>query len=156
MLYRSAAPPVGGLPQTDLPSYGTFANDVVAVDIAASKVKWRFEDPDRQFPFYSSAALTRDAVIVGGRDKHVRSLDLATGKQRWAFATQARVDSSPAVAGDRVVIASGDGRVYVLDLATGKRIWDFEGGAGFTASPAIASGRIVIGNVDGKLFALGQ
>ena len=37
--------------------FGTFANDVVAVDIAARKVKWRFEDPDRKFPYYSSAAI---------------------------------------------------------------------------------------------------
>jgi outer membrane protein assembly factor BamB len=80
---------------------------------------------------------------------------MATGKPRWSFATQARVDSSPAIAGDRVVVGSGDGRVYVLDLATGKKVWEFEGGAGFTASPAIAAGRIVIGNVDGKIFAIG-
>ena len=136
--------------------YGTFANDVVAVDIAARKIRWRFEDPERQFPFYSSAALSADAVIIGGRDKNVRSLDRATGKPRWSFPTQARIDSSPAVAGDRVVVGSGDGRVYVLDLATGKKVWEFEGGAGFTASPAIANGRIVIGNVDGKIFAIGQ
>jgi outer membrane protein assembly factor BamB len=136
--------------------YGTFANDVVAVDIAARKIRWRFQDPDRQFPFYSSAAVTGDSVIIGGRDKLVRALDLATGKPRWSFATQARVDSSPAVAGDRVVVGSGDGRVYVLDLATGKKIWEFEGGAGFTASPAIAAGRIVIGDVDGKIFAIGM
>ena len=150
--YTAASPAIAA----GIAYYGTFANDVVAVDIAARKVRWRFEDPDRQFPFYSSAALTADAVILGGRDKHVRSLDRNTGKQRWSFPTQARVDSSPAIAGDRIVVGSGDGRLYVLDLATGKKIWDFEGGAGFTASPAIANGRIVIGNVDGKVFAIGQ
>jgi outer membrane protein assembly factor BamB len=62
--------------------YGTFANDVIAVDIAARKVKWRFEDPDRQFPFYSSAAIANGVMVLGGRDKQVRALDLATGKPR--------------------------------------------------------------------------
>ncbi len=125
------------------------------MDIAAKRVKWRFEDPDRQFPFYSSAALADGLMVLGGRDKHVRALDLATGKPRWAFATRARVDSSPAIAGDRVVVGSGDGKLYVLDLATGKKIWEFDAGAGFTASPAVAGGRIVIGDTDGRVYAFG-
>ena len=53
----------------------------------------------------------------GGRDKMVHALDAATGKARWTFATNARVESSPAMAGGRVYIGSNDGRFYVLDLA---------------------------------------
>jgi outer membrane protein assembly factor BamB len=126
------------------------------VDIAARKVKWRFEDPDRQFPFYSSAAIAGGAMVLGGRDKQVRALDLATGKPRWAFPTRARVDSSPAIAGNRVVVGSGDGRVYVIDLSSGKLVWEFDAGAGFSASPAIADGRIVIGDIDGRVYAFGK
>jgi outer membrane protein assembly factor BamB len=136
--------------------FGTFANDVVAVDIAAKRVKWRFMDPDRQFPFYSSAALANGLVVIGGRDKFVRGLDAVTGAERWSFPTRARVDSSPAIAGDRVVVGSGDGKVYVLDLETGREVWSFEAGAGFTASPAIADGRVVIGDVDGRIYAFGR
>jgi outer membrane protein assembly factor BamB len=136
--------------------YGTFANDVIAVDITARKVKWRFEDPNRQFPFYSSAAIANGVMVIGGRDKHVRALDLATGRPRWSYATRARVDSSPAIAGNRVVVGSGDGRVYVIDLASGKLVWEFEAGAGFTSSPAIADGRVVIGDIDGRVYAFGK
>jgi len=136
--------------------FGTFANDVVAVDIRAKRVTWRYMDPDRQFPFYSSAAFANGLVILGGRDKFVRAIDAATGQQRWAFATRARVDSSPAIAGSRVVVGSGDGKVYVLDLETGREVWSFEAGAGFTASPAIAGGRIVIGDIDGNVYAFGR
>ena len=121
-----------------------------------SVIKWRFEDPDRQFPFYSSAALAQGLVVIGGRDKTVRALDMTTGKPRWSFATRARVDSSPAIAGDRVVVGSGDGKVYVLALATGAKIWEFESGASFTASAAIAGGRIVIGDTDGKIYGFGK
>ena len=71
-------------------------NDVVAVDITAKRVKWRFEDPDRQFPFYSSAAIANGLAILGGRDKMVRALEMTTGKQRWSFTTRARVESSRA------------------------------------------------------------
>ena len=59
-------------------------------------------------------------MVLGGRDKMVRAIDLATGKPRWSFATRARVESSPAIAGDRVVVGSSDGKLYVLDLATGQ------------------------------------
>ena len=68
-------------------------------------------------------------MILGGRDKLVRAIDLATGKERWRFATRARVDSSPAIAGNRVVVGSGDGKLYVLDAHDGRKIWEFDAGA---------------------------
>jgi outer membrane protein assembly factor BamB len=135
--------------------FGTYANEVIAVDIANERVAWRFADPVRQFPYYASAAIVGDLVVVGGRDKAIRALDRRTGAERWAYMTRARVDSSPAVAGNRVVAGSGDGKVYVVDLRSGTLVWDFEGGAGFVASPAIAGGRIVIGDVDGRVYAIG-
>ena len=36
---------------------GTFNNEVVAIDLAAKKIAWRYKDPDREFPYYSSPAL---------------------------------------------------------------------------------------------------
>jgi outer membrane protein assembly factor BamB len=150
--YTAASPAIAA----SVAYYGTFANDVVAVDIAARRVKWRFEDPDRQFPFYSSAALANGLMVLGGRDKQVRALDMATGKPRWAFATRARVDSSPAIAGDRVIVGSGDGTLYILNLTTGAKVWEYDAGAAFTASPAVSGGRIVIGDTDGRVYAFGQ
>jgi outer membrane protein assembly factor BamB len=44
-------------------------NQVVAFDIAGRKVKWRYEHPDRKFPFYSSAAVIDGTVVLGGRDR---------------------------------------------------------------------------------------
>ena len=120
------------------------------------RIVWRYENPARQFPFYSSAAASGDRVVLGGRDKLVHCLNAKTGKPFWTFATKARVDSSPAIAGGRVYIGSNDGHFYVLDLATGKKLWDFEAGAPLSASPAIADGRIVIGSQDGRLYCFGK
>ncbi len=128
---------------------------MLALDLTARKVVWRYTDPDREFPFYSSAALAGDRVIVGGRDKMVHAIDVATGKPAWTFATRARVDSSPAVAGGRVYIGSSDNRFYVLDAATGRKLWEFDTGAAITSSPAVAGGRVVIGTQDGKVYAFG-
>ena len=58
---------------------GTFNNEVLAIDLRGRKIAWRYENPDRQFPFYSSAALANGRVIVGSRDKLLHAIDAGTG-----------------------------------------------------------------------------
>jgi eukaryotic-like serine/threonine-protein kinase len=134
--------------------YGTFNNEVLMVSLAERRIAWRYQHPQRRFPFYSSVAVTANRVVVGGRDKLVHGLTTA-GKGVWTFATNARVESSPAIAGDRVFVGSNDGRLYVLNLTTGAKLWEFNAGAPLSASPAIANGRLVIGSQDGRLYCFG-
>ena len=119
------------------------------------KILWRYKHPERNFPFYSSAAVAGDRIFIGGRDKMLHALDLKTGKSLWTVMTRARIDSSPAVAGGRVYVGSSDGKLYVVDASSGKTTFEFEAGGPLSASPAIASGRLVIGSSDGKVFCLG-
>jgi len=149
--YTGASPALVG----DLAYYGTFNNDVLAVDLASRKIIWSYQHPERQFPFYSSAAVAEGKIVLGGRDKIVHCLDAQSGKALWTFATGARVESSPAVAAGRVYIGSNDGRFYVLELATGKKLWEFNAGAPLSSSPAISGGRVVIGSQDGRLYCFG-
>jgi outer membrane protein assembly factor BamB len=135
--------------------FGTFDNQVVALDLKTRAVRWRYEHPDRKFPFYSSAAVTADTVLLGGRDRMLHALEAGTGKARWTHMTRARIDSSPAVAGQRVYVGSSDGRFYVLDLTSGKVVWEYDDGGPLTSSPALASGRVVIGSGDGRLLCFG-
>ena len=148
--YTGASPALRG----SAAFYGTFNNEVLMVDLAQHKVVWRYQHPQRQFPFYSSAAVTANRVVVGGRDKLVHGLD-QNGKAAWTFTTRARVESSPAIADGRVFVGSNDGRFYVLNLMTGAKVWEFLAGAPLSASPAVAKGRIVIGSQDGKLYCFG-
>jgi outer membrane protein assembly factor BamB len=148
--YTGASPAL----RDGLAFYGTFDNEVLGVNLAQRKIDWRYEHPERKFPFYSSAAVTSTRVVVGGRDKMVHGLTLA-GKAAWTFPTRARVESSPAIAGGRVFVGSNDGRFYVLNLSTGAELWEFNAGAPLSASPAIANGRIVIGSQDGRLYCFG-
>ena len=90
--------------------FGTFDNEVLALDLKTHRFKWRYKHPEREFPFYSSAAVAEGKVIVGGRDKMIHAIDVASGKAVWTYMTRARVESSPAVAGSRVYVGSGDGR----------------------------------------------
>ena len=134
--------------------YGTFDNEVLMVHLAERRIGWRYQHPERHFPFYSSAAVGNNFVVLGGRDKLVHALNTA-GKGLWTFATGARVESSPAIAGGRVYVGSNDGRFYVLNLSTGAKLWEFNAGSAVSASPAIANGRIVIGSQDGRLYCFG-
>lgn len=134
--------------------YGTFDNEVLSVNLAQKQIAWHYEHPERKFPFYSSAAVTRERVVIGGRDKMVHGLTLQ-GKMAWTFATRARVESSPAIADGRVFVGSNDGRFYVLSLSNGTKLWEFDAGAPLSASPAIANGKIVIGSQDGRLYCFG-
>jgi len=134
--------------------YGTFNNEVLMVSLRRREVGWRYQHPERHFPFYSSAAVTENRIVIGGRDKLVHGLSPA-GKAIWTFVTRARVESSPAIAGARVFIGSNDGRFYVLSLTNGRKLWEFNAGAPLSASPAIANGRIVIGSQDGRLYCFG-
>ncbi len=137
--YTGASPAVAA----DRAFVGTFNQDVVAFDLRARRVLWRYRDPEREFPYYSSAALLQRAndtiVVVGGRDKRVHAIDAKTGKAAWTFVTRARVDSSPAIAGGRVYVGSSDGKLYVLDGSTGQKQWEFDAGDAITASPAIGA-----------------
>ena len=135
--------------------FGTFSNEVLAANLKTKKMTWRYENPERHFPFYSSAAVTAGKVVLGGRDKLVYGINATSGKPVWTFATKARVDSSPAIAGGRVYIGSNDGRLYVLDLATGAKVWEFEAGSPLSSSSAIAQGRVVIGAQDGRVYCVG-
>ncbi len=134
--------------------YGTFNNEILMVSLKDRQVGWRYQHPQRQFPFYSSAAVANNRIVVGGRDKLVHCLS-AAGKRLWTFATRARVESSPAIAGGRVFVGSNDGRFYVLSLSTGAKLWEFNAGSALASSPAIANGRVVIGSHDGRLYCFG-
>ena len=134
--------------------YGTFGNEVLMLNLAERRIVWHYEHPQRKFPFYSSAAVTGDRVVLGGRDKLVHGVTTA-GKAAWTFTTRARVESSPAIADGRVFIGSNDGMFYVLNLSSGAKLWEFNAGAPLSASPAVANGRIVIGSQDGRLYCFG-
>ena len=84
-------------------------------------MRWTYRHRAREMPFYSSAAVATDRIVVGGRDRIVHCLARSTGKALWTFATRARVDSSPLVVDGRVFVGSSDGNLYELDLATGPR-----------------------------------
>lgn len=137
---------------------GTYASEVVAFDWKRGEVQWRYEGSRGDFPFHSSAAVTDELVVVGGRDKLLHGIERATGKGRWKFETRGRIDSSPAIVGNRVFVGSNDGNLYEVDLQSGEERWKFRAGKPITAGIAIGEGVLVVGSEsrDGQVYCFGQ
>lgn len=134
--------------------FGTFSNDVVAVDLAKKAVIWRYV-PKKLFPFYSSAAVANGLAFVGSRDKALHVLEVTTGKLAWTFETQGKIDSSPVLEGSRVFFGSHDGRIRGLDVKTRKSVFSYETGAPIATSPAIAQNRLLVAATDGRILCFG-
>ena len=92
--YIAASPALDG----DRGFIGHYGNEVLCFDLAQKEVVWRYMD--RAFPYFSSAAVGRDRILIGGRDKRLHCLDRKTGESVWTFRTQGKVDCSPVLCGD--------------------------------------------------------
>jgi outer membrane protein assembly factor BamB len=130
---------------------GNYDNVFICADIDKDEIVWKYSDKDH--PFFSSAAVGKNVLIFGSRDKRVHCIRRDDGKRVWVFQTQGEVDSSPVIVGDKVVVGSGDGRLYMLSLADGKQIWSFEAGQPIMSSPAVGCGIVVVGCDDGYVYA---
>ena len=135
---------------------GTFGNQVLGVDLKQGKVLWQYENPDGQFPFYSSPAVTNRAVYVGGRDKFFHALDTQTGKEIWRFPAKSRVESSPAISGNTVYFGTVGGQIYGLSTDSGKVQWEYDAAEAVVSSPAIVEGKLVIATKGGTLYCFGS
>jgi eukaryotic-like serine/threonine-protein kinase len=153
--YIIASPAVLG----DVLYVGTHNSEVVAVDWKKLEFVWKYKDPRKEFPYQSSAAVSDDFVVVGGRDKQLHGIDRTSGERVWVLPTRGRIDSSPVIVGNRAFVGSSDRNVYGVDLKTGREIWKFNTGKEVTASPAVGEGCLVIGSeaagANGSLYCFG-
>jgi outer membrane protein assembly factor BamB len=108
---------------------------------------WRARSPAG---FVSTAAIAGGRVYVGDEGGAAYCLDLATGRQRWAFATGSVIDGPMLFDRGRVVFGTGGGRVFSLDADTGRKRWSVE------LDDSIASGAVAADVPDrGRCYLLG-
>jgi outer membrane protein assembly factor BamB len=139
----------------DMAYVGTEGDKFFAINWRKPAVEWTYEHPERKLSYRSSAAATKDVLVVGNRGKFVVGLDPANGKALWTFNTPAAVEGSAVIVGERAFFGTARGRLYALDIKTGKPTWEYAAGGGFQSSPAVASGRLVIGSEDGIVYCFG-
>lgn len=116
-----------------------------------SALVWTYRD--RNFPYFSSAAVTGDRVIFGGRDRRLHAVDQNTGERLWVFQARHKIDSSPVVVGNTVVVGSDDGRLYLLSLTDGSLLGSYTLGSAIVGSPAVVQGWVYVGADDGQVYA---
>ena len=134
---------------------GTYGTEILGVALDTGAITWRYQHPKRQFPFFASAALTEDSVIIGGRDKMVHALSLETGEPVWTYTAKSSIESSAVIAGTRAFVGTTRGVLIGLDITTGESVWEFATGASIVASPSVSDGKIYIGTEDGILYCFG-
>lgn len=147
----------GGAVEGDGVYVGTMTNQVLAVNWKTLKKSWEFEAKRRQQPFYSSAAVTKDLVVIGGRDKRVYALNRETGVEKWNFVTEGSVDASPVIVGRRVYVGclSNTGEFYALDLATGKLAQAITLDSAVGGTVGVGPDCLLVGTDKGTLYKLG-
>jgi outer membrane protein assembly factor BamB/serine/threonine protein kinase len=102
----------------------------------------------------SSPAVVGGTAYIGSQDGKLYAVDIATGRQRWAFNAGGRIESSPAVAQGIVYFGAHNGKVYAVDSVRGEKLWEFATGDKVESSPAVIDGVVYIGSDDRRLYAL--
>ncbi|MEL0099196.1 MAG: PQQ-binding-like beta-propeller repeat protein, partial [Opitutae bacterium] len=124
---------------------------VQAIGLDKGEILWNYQP--KNFPYFSSPAVTEKWVIIGGRDKGLHAIDRSTGKPHWRYSARGRIDGSPVIAGEKVVVGSMDGNLFLFDLDSGKKIAQYEIGAAISSTCAVTGGWIFVGCEDGNLYA---
>ena len=118
---------------------------------------------------YSSPAVSKDVVYFGGidedfgtgahgkvgiKDVHLYAVDAESGQERWRFASEGSIFSSPAVADDVVYFGSADAGFYAVDAASGSQVWRFDAEGPIASSPVVVDDAVYFTDRDGYLYAL--
>ncbi len=99
---------------------------------------WQGEDTRMSFDYVYHTTIAEGLVFFGSSaNNKVYALDLATGRERWAFFADSPIRFAPAFWQGRLYASSDDGYLYCIRAKTGKLIWRKRGG------PA---GDMVLGN----------
>lgn len=125
---------------------------LVCRDAATGKELWRKEGTGR-VPMFSASSSPLIAgglcvVQVGGDGGGaVVAFDLATGAERWRWASDGTKYASPTVVdvgGLKAVVAETSGTVSAVGLADGKMLWQAAFTSKYNASTPVAAGPVVM------------
>jgi len=106
--------------------FASYGGGVYALNRFTGKLRWKTSvrgARNNLVPFYSTPALARGRVLLGGNDGSVYALDARTGAQKWRFDAQGYVYASAAIRGGRLYIGDFGGGFHALSIKTGRQIW---------------------------------
>jgi len=150
--YIPSSPAIGG----NMAYFGHYGNQVLGINLIEREISWEYGDPEKGDAFFSSPAVNKKYLLIGGRDGKLHCLDRKNGDLKWFFQAKGNIDASPVISRNKVVFGALDGRLYIVDINDGKKLWSYEIGEGISGAPAVVGGRIYVGGEDGRLYAFGE
>jgi outer membrane protein assembly factor BamB len=118
---------------------------VVALSVATGKVDW---SKHIDAWGYSTPALARGLVLVGGFDGALHAYRASTGADVWSSRVGGRILGAPVVIGPLVFSATLEKHAFATRLKDGKVVWRFNAGK---YSPGIATDRHYYFTLNGLL-----
>jgi outer membrane protein assembly factor BamB len=70
----------------------------------------------------------RHVLFGSTADDRVVCLDIATGREKWSYATEGPVRFAPALQDGKAYVGSDDGHLYCLSVSDGRLVWRFRTG----------------------------
>lgn len=98
--------------------------EVVAVDIATGKIRWRAHGPPDIEPAFNTSdpVVAGNRLVVGWRGGGVDAFDAETGAVLWRRSLLSTVNTSVYLHADTVVVGTLDGLVHRLKLSDGSEL----------------------------------
>ena len=112
---------LGGFPDVVDIREGKAHGDLVALDVATGKIKWRYEDPE---PMMGGVMTTKGGVVITSNHAgHAIAFDAKSGKELWRFNMGGVARSQPIAyeLDGKTYIALGIGSAPLIDSLTGGR-----------------------------------
>jgi outer membrane protein assembly factor BamB len=129
--------------------FTTAKGGLFAVDLKGQEVWKTSIAPDS----FTSPPLISDGLLILGTSKGIlRALDLAGGKEKWAYDAGGSIQGSPNrvdLPGGKkgiVAISQADGALHGIDLMTGKGVWVMPATQRCDGSAGVGAGLIVMGS----------
>jgi outer membrane protein assembly factor BamB len=129
--------------------FASYGGEVYALNRFTGRLRWKTAVRGARgnaVPFYSTPALARGRLVVGGIDGSVYALDARDGGQLWRFDAGRYVYGSAAIWRGRVFIGDFSGGFFALSLRSGRELWSTSMGP-IIGSPTVMAGVVYVSSL---------
>jgi len=88
----------------------TFANEILAVDVANRQVEWRFTTSDWA---WASPAIAEEQIYASDLSGNFYALDRETGRENWSINPGGRIVTEPLILEDLIFFGTDEGSLVV-------------------------------------------
>ncbi|MEG0295320.1 MAG: PQQ-binding-like beta-propeller repeat protein [Clostridium sp.] len=127
-----------------------------------SKIAWSFKV---QGTISSSPVSYENDIIFGSNNKNLYSVDSTTHEEKWTFASDSSIDTTPIVDGDSIIFTNQTS-CYAVDAKSGQELWKYASGASETKkvdqwdihapSPILYKDLVIFPSQSGTIYAINK